>query len=263
VRQKRLNAIFRAAVRNPALRAFSSRSPADTVGSMNVRLALAPLTLIAAYACLPHPPEDYERFLKDTETLRVGAVSDASVDAKPPTEGVQGVYFAACYSDLMAGNLHKSLRFFVQTDFVPTGQGGKLTLKLYPLKSVARTIAQSEAVGDPLVFDQSTVQADGKFSASVARGVIPGEGNPFSGRQIVATPLLLDGRFGAKEQFCANFVAKVTEPIIQDVTAQCLFFSQAPGAVFSLSGDAAGPTGPSDSLTVSSGVQKTANFVCQ
>jgi hypothetical protein len=230
---------------------------------MNARLVAGSAVFLGLYACIPHPSEDYDRFVKDTETLRGLTAGDGGdIDAKPPTEALKGVYFAACYSDLMASNLHKTLRFFVQSEFVPDAGGGKLSLKLYALKTGARTVSQSESVGDPLEFAQTKVAANGKFSSSVAKGTIAGEGNPFSGREIVATPLILDGRFGDKARFCSTFLAKVTAPIVQEVNAVCIFTEQAEGDAFTLSGD---PIGPSDSLklTKSSATLKVPDFVCQ
>jgi hypothetical protein len=217
---------------------------------MRLRVLAVPAALLVVYACIPHPDDDYDKFLEATKDMRGSTTtSDAAVDAKPPVDPVKGSYFAACYSDLMASNLHKTLRFYVQTEFVPEGTGGNLTLKFYPLKATTRTIAQSEAVGNPFEF-KSPVAADGKFSASTDKADVNGQANPLSGRDITLSPVALNGRFGDKDKFCSRFTGKIVVPITQDFEAACLFFAQKDNATFALAND---PSGPSESLSLDNG----------
>lgn len=227
------------------------------------RIALcAAAVAVLVSACLPDAHQDYEDFLSKTESYRQSGVVDAGpVDAKPPVDPIKGNYFASCYSDLMAGNLNKMLRFYTETEFVPETSGGKITLKLYPFKVTARSFAKSETTNVPLSFEATPVDATGKFKATSPSIDIAGAANPFSGSDITISPLTLDGRFTAtgKDKFCSGFAGKITKPITNDFTAACLFYPLKEGDAF----DFPGGTGESLSIPSLSLTLKQDDFVCQ
>lgn len=185
-----------------------------------------------------------------------GAVPDVDAprDAAPSDAGPKkDVLFAVCYSDLMAGNLVKTLRFAAQV--APQGGAGSVSITLYPLPKDGRTVSQAPSLGSPLVFSNVSLGANGAFSTSLASVDIPGGANPFSGADVTFSPFTLAGNYQADAPFCAALVSKITKPITNDFSGTCLFLPQATGDGFGISA-----TG--DVLTIAGGTLRVSDFTC-
>lgn len=185
-----------------------------------------------------------------------GAVpdGDAPRDGAPSDAGPKkDVHFAVCYSDLMAGNLVKTLRFAAQV--APQVGAGSVSITLYPLAKDGRTVSQASSLGPPLVFSNVSLGANGAFSTSLATVDIPGGANPFSGSDVTFSPFALAGNYKADAPFCAGLVSKITKPITNDFSGTCLFVPQGTGDGFgiSVSGDV---------LTLAGGSLRVSDFAC-
>lgn len=173
-------------------------------------------------ACLPNPEKDFDDYGKRAEPFNQGP-SDAGggIDAKPPEEAVEGLYYAACLTVLAYGNTDRVFNFYTNTKFVPAeGGGGTLSLTLKPLAvdpallSPPPTVAEAGTVGDPytsLPTDGPNVGSDGKFTLQFGSVAIPGSANPITGRDILIDNTVFTGRFSS-DRSCAQLSGSVTKP---------------------------------------------------
>lgn len=208
-----------------------------------VWLSFATFAVAAALtvACLPHPSGDYDEFIEDTNSLRGepplpdggGTVIDASV----PIEATEGQYLAACLPSLSGQRADKALRFIAETKYVPgeNGANGTLGLTLYPLAVTATVFDKANTVGEPLVVgDALPVDAQAKFSGTVARAQINKDANTISPRDIVIENTSLEGQFAAEGNFCSTFNTTVTAPITQSIVAKCTYIPMETGATYEI-----------------------------
>src|SRR5262245_27563220 len=90
---------------------------------------------VSVAACVD-PTADYKDYVKRTEPFRMGAADSGPVDSTAPTMSVKGTYYLSCLPGLAFGDIEKLFRFYAESEFTPnmSGGGGKLTLKLTPMK---------------------------------------------------------------------------------------------------------------------------------
>lgn len=195
--------------------------------------------LVLAAACLPHPKGDYEDFLENTKDQRTGSATDAAaprIDGSAPKANFKNVAFAVCSSPLAAGDMTKTFRFFVDTDYkAESNGGGKADILLTAFKTTARTFARSETAPEPIKFLGTTIGANARFSPSTPVAIIPGAGNPNSGRDIEINNLALTGVMTEQAKFCFSFSGKAVKPIQLDFEATCLVFEMKEGDKFDFS----------------------------
>ncbi len=194
-----------------------------------------------ATACIPHPSADFKEYEENTADMRKVAEVDAAPpeDAAPPVDPVKGVYFGTCFSQLSAGRTDRTLRFYTETEFVPSASGGTLTLKitslrLPPTKTDPKTGTFGVAAksGNTFTVAAAPVDAKGVFTAPFGTVNVPGDSNPISGRDIVILDTTFKGRFADTKKFCAQLSGKVTQPTeaqLEPNANTCLFFEAKEG----------------------------------
>jgi hypothetical protein len=186
------------------------------------------------------PQGDYDEYLKRTEKYRTTAEAGA-IDAMAPTTSIKGTYYLACLPSLAFGNIDKLFRFYVESEFVPnvSGGGGKLTLRLTPIKIrddggaliTSGLVLHKEPAGLLTVTD-TPVAANGKFVANFMTAMVAATSNPISFRAITVENTTVTGIFqsapdGGPGDYCGGLSGQVTMPIMQDLGAPadnvCLF----------------------------------------
>ena len=192
---------------------------------------LVPLTL---GGCIPDPEGDFEKYTARTAQDAPPPVDGGGVDSAPPTEAVEGLYFAACLSTLAAGRIDRVLRFYTETKFVPDAPGsptGKISLKLTPMKLSAGggpppTVSRDQTVGATYTVTDAATNAQGVYAAPLGTVNIPGAANPISGRDIVVENAAVPGRF-APGKFCSQLSGRVTTPTdipLDGAANTCVYF---------------------------------------
>lgn len=184
-------------------------------------------------ACLPDPKAEFDDYAEKTASYRQNGPRDGGdIDSAAPTEAVTGLYVGVCLSQLAAGRLDRVLRFYAPVTFVPdaSGVGGKLTIKLTPLKlgpnnTPPPSVSLDQTVGDTFAINEAAVDAKGIYAGTIGTVNVPGVSNPISGRDIVIENTALPGRF-AVEKFCSQLSGHVVQPTDIDLTPDantCLF----------------------------------------
>lgn len=180
-------------------------------------------TTISAAGCLPNSDKDFDKYSERaapfTQTPSDAGVFDA---APPPTEGVEGLYYAACLTFLAYGSTQRVFNFYTHTKFVPDASGGgTLTFTLKPLAVDAAlqkppaTISEAGTVGDAYTSLPTTapnVDATGRYTMQFGDVHIPGAANPITGRDITIENTVFTGHFGSGRS-CAQLSGSVTKPV--------------------------------------------------
>lgn len=206
------------------------------------RAAPSVLVLALVAACIPDPKGDFDDFVDRTAEDRAKEPTvpegGAGIDAAPPTEAVEGLYYGACLSALSSGDTVRVLRFYTKTKFTPgASAGGTLDLELFPLKAWDKAnndvlpveqskVAESEIRGKAVTAKAMAVDGAGKFVAELGTITMPGEANPITGRDIVIEKVVLRGIFGDGPRFCSSLEGQITSPINQPLLAKdniCIF----------------------------------------
>jgi hypothetical protein len=188
---------------------------------MRARLVLGSLgcvtaVLIAPWACIPHPEQDFEDYQERIANFPKETVEAAAFDTSaPPTSAVEGLYYGACLSELEFGQPKLVFNFYPMTKFAPEPTPAQLTLSIQSLKVINRapppTISLAGVIGSPIAAPATTVDAEGLFLIQLGTVIIPGEANPVSGSEAQIDDAVLRGRFGA-DRFCARLGGRVIRP---------------------------------------------------
>lgn len=193
-------------------------------------------TLLGIVACIPHPDQDFEDYVKRASGFAAPTVDAGAFEAAaPPTEAVTGTYYGACLSQLAFSQMNDVFSFYTETSFVPEpGGGGKLSLVLQPLKlgpdqnpptTFTKAGITGEAKSVPATLP-NVAAADGRVSIALGTTTVPGEANPITGRNVIIDGAGLNGFFGT-ERFCARLIGTVTQPVQQPLDPPrniCQFF---------------------------------------
>lgn len=197
------------------------------------------LLAAAAAACLPHPRGDYDDFLENTKDVRAttgNKDAGTQVDSSASKDSFKSIYFAVCSSPLAAGDMSKTFRFLVDLDYKAEASGtAKADMLLNTFKTTARVFSRAETVPEPIKFLATPVNAKGRFEPSTPVAIIPGAGNPNSGRDIEINNLALKGLITERPKFCFSFSGKAVKPIQLDFEATCLVFEMKEGDKFDFS----------------------------
>ncbi|MBX3230163.1 MAG: hypothetical protein KIT84_24980 [Labilithrix sp.] len=194
---------------------------------MRVRFLFGSLAALGiAAACIPHPETDFEDYQKRIVPFQQEEVVDSGPPIEtgpPPTEAVEGTYFATCLTELDRSNVNKAFSFLVATSFTPNDSGGELKITLEALALVdgkpPTSSARSGIVGAPLPEITGNTNAEGSFVATLAEGqkaTFPGAANPISGSDVElitgnGVQVGLSGRY-VEEKFCARLTGRINQP---------------------------------------------------
>lgn len=184
----------------------------------NARLVSLVAAAALALAACPDPQGEFDAFgerinqIEDDGEGGTGGGEGGAPACLPQAAGeADGQYLFA----LSAADLNAEKAFALDADVVTTDAGDgalSLTLTLQPLSKTD----QSTPVGDPLVFEDLPVNADGTFEWDFGTVTLIEEANPISEGNYVEATLVLTGSLcgGDRADFiCGNVTGTVLHPL--------------------------------------------------
>lgn len=194
-----------------SIQALGSPSPrANLLGSIAVIGALA--LALAAAGCAD-PDGQFEAF--GTRYDQDNATSTAPFDAGPcpPTKvgEADGDYFFTLAAKI---NKKKPLALLAKLTTQAMGAGVTFKLDLQPLLAAD----QKTPTGVPFNgLGPYAVASDGSFTAALPELTVPGNGNPVTGTDLVATVTLAGHLCGKGDFICGDVTGNVTKPLPLDL----------------------------------------------
>jgi hypothetical protein len=157
----------------------------------------------------------YDKFLEETEEEREDA-ANIKMDQGGSLADINGTFLLALAAVIAA---EYPLQFYTTVTFVPSPDGGMVTLDLQPLSlDPQTTTTPRQPVGELLTVGPVPVNAGGSFELPILEPVmVTGAANPITGSDIVAT-LNLSASIQSEDIFCGTVTGMVTSPLELDLT---------------------------------------------
>lgn len=198
--------------------ALSGSSTTSSLGARRRRMAAGASLVAALVFATGCPAADaegkYEKFIDETEEEREDA-ANVKMDQGGSLADINGTFLLALSAVIAA---EYPLQFYTTVTFVPTPEGGTVTLELQPLSlDPQTTTTPRQPVGDALTVGPAMVNASGSFELPITEPVmVTGEANPITGSDIVAT-LNLSASIQSEDLFCGTVTGMVTSPLELDL----------------------------------------------
>jgi len=112
------------------------------------------------------------------------------------------------------------LQFATTVSFTPAadGAGGTADFSFQPLSlDQGETLVPREYIGDPLVYEDIEIDAEGNYDIDMGLVMVAGAANPVTGSDIEAT-LVVHGEIRNMDQFCGELEGELINPLQFDLS---------------------------------------------